>query len=61
MINDIEEVVSGTGRFLTIMADESHGCDRHCGCGRVLLNPHSLACEVCAPDTLPSLLRKQAA
>lgn len=61
MNHDIEEVISNTGRFLAILANESHPVDRHCRCGRILLTPYLLACEVCAPDTLPSLLRRQAA
>lgn len=46
-MNDIEEVLSHTGRYLAILADESHGCDRHCACGSVLLDPFQLECEHC--------------
>jgi hypothetical protein len=58
-VND--DITNATGKFLKIMADEEHGVDRHCKCGRVLLDPWSLACEVCDPSQLPSLLRQQAA
>jgi hypothetical protein len=60
-VNDIEDVTNNTGRFLRIMADESHGIDRHCKCGRVLLSPWSLSCEVCEPEMLPMFLKAQAA
>lgn len=58
--SDIEEVKQNTGRFLQILADESHPMDRHCACGRIILT-WSLACEICEPEQLPSLLRAQAA
>jgi hypothetical protein len=57
---DIEEGIHGTGRFLRMLADEAHPVDRHCACGRIILTP-ALACEVCEPEQLPSLLRAQAA
>jgi hypothetical protein len=53
-----------TGEYLRILADDSHPCDKHCctpGCGRVLLNPYSLVCEICDPESLPCFLREQAA
>lgn len=59
--DDIEEVKGGTGRFYRILADESHPVDRHCKCGRVILCPWALSCEVCDPQSVPMLMRRQAA
>jgi hypothetical protein len=47
MVPDIDEAVNDTGKFLRILADESHPVDRHCRCGRVLLDPWCLQCEHC--------------
>lgn len=56
-----DDITNVTGKFLAICADESHPVDRHCSCGRVLLTPWSLSCEICDPEILPGNLRKQAA
>jgi hypothetical protein len=58
---DIEEGIHDTGRFLRMLADEANPMDRRCKCGHILMNAFSLACEVCEPEQLPSLLRQQAA
>lgn len=54
-------ITNTTGEYLRILADEAHPMDHHCKCGRVLLSPWSLACEVCDPESLPMFLREQAA
>ena len=61
MSDDIEEGIHDTGRFYRMLADEGNPMDRRCKCGRILMNAFSLACEVCEPEQLPSLLRQQAA
>ena len=56
-----DEITNSTGQFLRICADEEHPVDLHCKCGRVLLSPWSLSCEICDPHSLPILLQEQAA
>lgn len=51
---------SETGQFLRLMADIEHDPERRCACGRLIFGLN-IACEVCDPEALPSLLRAQAA
>lgn len=58
---------NNTGEFLLLLANESHPVDRHCACGRILLDPWSIACEHCEAthaeqplEYLPALLMRQA-
>lgn len=60
MTDEIDEAVNGSGKFLRLSADMEHPMDRHCACGRIILT-WGLACEVCDPEQLPTLLQKQAA
>lgn len=60
-LNEDDLDLSPTGKFLRIMADEEHPLDRHCKCGQIILCPWSLACEQCDPESLPGMLREQAA
>jgi hypothetical protein len=39
---------SPSGKFLRLSANEEHPVDRHCKCGRILLDPYELCCEHCA-------------
>jgi hypothetical protein len=55
------DITNTTGKFLAILADESHPVEKHCKCGHVLFDPWTAACEVCDPEQLPCLLRQQAA
>lgn len=42
---DIDEAFGGTGKFLRLSLD---GVDRHCKCGRIILDPWEMCCEHCA-------------
>ena len=47
----IDEALQGTGKFLTILANESQPVDQHCNCGCVLPDPWRVRCEYCElPD-----------
>lgn len=46
--------------WVSLCADEEHGITRRCQCGRLIFSK-GLACELCDPESVSFLLRRQAA
>lgn len=44
--------LSSTGRFLRLVADDSHPVDRHCGCGAILTDAWQERCDDCTAAQL---------